>query len=102
MRRLVQRVKLQPAPRVDGRALEFAGHDAGRDQSLQPPRERLPELIGHRRLPLLEARAPAHGKPGQEVIPVQRHRLLQRRRVRPRDQPLEVAHVDLHRPRARG
>ena len=91
---LVQWVELQPAPGVPGSALERAVRHAGRDQPLQPAGERLPELLAHRRLPFLEVRAAAQGEPGQEVVAVQLHRPLERRRVRPRDQGLELAHVD--------
>ena len=90
----VQRVELQPAPGVPGGALERAVRDAGRDQPLQPPGERLPELLAHRRLPFLEVRAAAQGEPGQEVVPVQLHRPLERRSVRPHDQGLELAYVN--------
>ena len=45
----VQRVELQPAAGVPGRPLQRALGDARRDQPLQPPGERLPELLAHRR-----------------------------------------------------
>jgi hypothetical protein len=96
---LVQGVQLQPAPGVPGGPLQRALRDARRDQPLQPAGQRLPELLAHRGLPLLEFGAVPQGEPGQEVVPVQRGRPLQRRGVRPADQGVELAHVDPDRGR---
>jgi len=92
--RFVQRVELKPAASVPGGPLERPVRDARRDQPLQPAGERLPELLAHRRLPLLEVRAAAQGEPSQEVVPVQPGRPLERRGVRPADQGVELADVD--------
>ena len=65
-------------------------------------RQRLPQPLADRRLPLLELRAVAQREAGQEVVPVQPDRALQRRGVRPR--PISVSkspHVDPDRRRAR-
>ena len=90
----VQRVELQPAPGVNGGPLQCAVGDARRDQPLQSAGERLPELLAHRRLPFLELRTAAQGEPGQEVVPVQRGRPLERGGVRTADHRAELAHVD--------
>ncbi len=98
----VQRIELQPAPRMPGRALQIALRGARRHQPLQPARERLAQPLAHRVLPLLEVGAAAQDEAGQEVVPVQLDRPLQGLGVRARDQSLELPHVHLNRGQLEG
>ena len=93
----MQLVELQPAAGVPDRALQLAGRDAGGDQPLQAPGEQLLQLLPHRRLPVLEVRAVAHGEACEEVVPVQADAALQRGGVLTGQQGLELAHVDVDR-----
>ena len=93
----MQRVELQPAAGVPDRAVQLASRDAGGDQPLQAPGEQLLQLLPHRRLPVLEVRAVAHGEACEEVVPVQADAALQRGGVLAGQQGLELAHVDVDR-----
>ena len=72
----VQWILRQPAPGILAGPLILTPPDVISDQLLQGLVQRLAQLLGQEKLPVVEFVAVRQGEPRQELVPVQLHRLL--------------------------